>query len=213
MRALIVGASSCGSQAAGLLRRLAAKADLVIAADGGADRCLDAGVKPDIVVGDFDSASTHALERVEDAGASIERYPEDKDESDLDLAIASARASGANRILLTCVTGGRFDHALVLVGSLVRAADLAPEIHEPSLSAWLLDAHHTGSLDVAEEGARLSVIPVGGPAEVTASGVRWPLENDTLEHLGSRGLSNVVEGGPATITVHRGTALVVHDVR
>ncbi|HEX5915952.1 MAG TPA: hypothetical protein VFY54_22835, partial [Rubrobacter sp.] len=60
---------------AGLLRRVAGRADLVIAADGGARYALEAGVVPDLVVGDMDSLGEELAREVERRGASLERHP------------------------------------------------------------------------------------------------------------------------------------------
>src|SRR5690606_2396774 len=60
-------------------------ADLVVAADSGAAAVLAAGRVPHLVVGDLDS-----LDQPLPPGAEVERHPRDKDQSDLELAVAAA---------------------------------------------------------------------------------------------------------------------------
>lgn len=58
MRALLIGNGE--TQEAAFLQHLARQADLILAADGGADRALSAGVRPDVIIGDLDSVSPQA---------------------------------------------------------------------------------------------------------------------------------------------------------
>ncbi len=58
-----------------LLRRIAGRADLVVAADGGTRYALDAGVIPDLVVGDMDSLEEAQRREIEERGALLERHP------------------------------------------------------------------------------------------------------------------------------------------
>jgi thiamine pyrophosphokinase len=55
-------------------------------------------------------------------------------------------------------------------------------------------------------GDTVSLLPVGGPAVVSAHGVRWPLEHGVLEAHASRGVSNVATGR-CTVHVHEGTLI------
>jgi thiamine pyrophosphokinase len=52
-----------------LLRSVAGRADLIVAADGGARFALEAGVVPDLVVGDMDSLGEDLALEVERRGA------------------------------------------------------------------------------------------------------------------------------------------------
>ena len=95
MRALLVCAAPVpGTET--LLPRLAAEADLVVAVDGGGSVCLEAGVVPDVVVGDFDSLPDDDLDRLGQLGVSVIEFPAEKDASDLELAVGEVRCRGAN---------------------------------------------------------------------------------------------------------------------
>ena len=74
--------------------------DFVIAADGGARYCLELGITPHLVVGDFDSLDPASLQALEQAGVELARYPERKDFTDLELALQHARLRGADEILI-----------------------------------------------------------------------------------------------------------------
>ena len=81
-----------------LLRRVAARVDLVVAADGGARYALDAGITPDLVVGDMDSLGDAGAREVQERGALLARHPVRKDKMDGHLAILAVRDSGATAL-------------------------------------------------------------------------------------------------------------------
>ena len=86
---------------------------LVIAADGGLLKAAAAGVKPDVVVGDFDSVPAGAVEAAEADGVEVIRYPTSKDESDTELAVREAIRRGATDVEIAGALGGqRIDHTL-----------------------------------------------------------------------------------------------------
>ena len=150
-RVLLVAAAPVAGTCA-LLPSLAADVDLVIAVDGGGRVCLEAGVLPDIVLGDFDSLSPEDLGRLSELGASVVRFPAEKDASDLELALAEARRAGAGSVVVTAAMSGRLDHTLVALGVLSGAADLKPHVVEPDLEAWVLAVR--GSECTAARGCR-----------------------------------------------------------
>ena len=184
----------------------------VIAADGGAvgrDRLRRV---PDRLVGDLDSIPDELLAQLADAGVVIERHPADKEASDTELAIEAAIAAGATEIVVLGATGGpRLDHELANV-LLLADPQLAGRdvriVHGPTTLRVLRDGGR-----LALEGAAgdlVTLLPVGGNATgVGIDGVRWPLAGATL-HVGrSRGLSNELTDPPASVSLERGTLLVV----
>src|SRR5688572_12733305 len=88
-------------------------ADLVIAADGGAESLDAFRRRPDVLVGDMDSVGAALIERLEAAGTEVERHPADKERSDTELALETAVTRGATEIvLLGAIGGNRLDHEL-----------------------------------------------------------------------------------------------------
>src|SRR3954471_10941958 len=82
------------------LRRPLPEGAFVVAADSGLERCATLGLRPDVVVGDFDSVDADALPKAEAAGVRIERHPAAKDATDLALAIDVARRAGATDVVV-----------------------------------------------------------------------------------------------------------------
>jgi thiamine pyrophosphokinase len=174
---------------------------IVIGADGGvalADRV-------DLAIGDFDSAPPELVERA----VQVERYPAEKDATDLELALEAALRFEPDRILLVGSGGGRLDH---LLGSLLLLAS-------PGYAAVQVDAllgpaavHVVRGERVlhGEVGETISLFAAHGPADgVATQGLEYPLRGETLEPGSSRGTSNRFAASEARITVARGALLVV----
>jgi thiamine pyrophosphokinase len=94
----------------------------VVAADSGVEQAQALGLAIDLAVGDFDSVAPGALDVAAAAGATVERHPEAKDATDLELALDAARAFGSARIHVLGGHGGRFDHLLANALVLARPA-------------------------------------------------------------------------------------------
>jgi thiamine pyrophosphokinase len=193
-----------------LLRRVAGRADLVVAADGGARYALDAGVIPDLVVGDMDSLGE--AQAVEERGALLERYPIRKDKMDGHLAVLAARYRGATAADLLCAAGGRYS-ALFAVPHIMLASE------RMGMTATLVAGW--GQAFVLEAGSRMvegnprdsvSVFPFTGPATgVTLEGFGYPLEDALLEIGDTLGFHNELIGGAGRVSVVGGTLLVIHE--
>lgn len=187
----------------------AGEGTLVVAADGGVDRALALGLVPDVAVGDFDSSSAAGLAAAEAAGCRIVRHPAAKDETDLELALATALEAAPARIVVVGSGEGRLDH---LLSSLLLLADeryAACEV-DALLGGAVVHAIHRERTLAGAPGETLSLLAVGGPAEgVTTSGLAYPLDGETLEPGTSRGVSNEFAATEARVTVERGALLAI----
>ena len=99
---------------------------LVIAADSGLDLALDLGLKVDLVIGDSTRCRPQALASM--PGAAVERHPEDKDATDLELAMGAAHRADADRVVVVGGRGGRLDHTLANALLLTAPAHAGMEI-------------------------------------------------------------------------------------
>ena len=190
-------------------RRLPGKGAFVVAADSGVEHALALGRRVDLVVGDFDSADPAVVERVAATGTEIERHPEAKDQTDLELALRAARTRGATRIVVAGGYGGRLDHflanALALAGPAVDG--IAVEWLTGDALITVVRAH--GEIR-GRPGDLCSLLAVGGAARgVRTSGLRYPLDREDLEPGSTRGVSNVLTEPVADVWVEHGTVLAV----
>ena len=182
-------------------------ADLIIAADGGADNAAALGLTVDLVIGDLDSVSSAAVARAK----KVERHPEDKDETDLELALSAAVAAGTGSVTVVGTLGGRVDHALanLLVAAGDRWANLRIDLRIDGAQAWVVRDHVE---IVAQVGDVVSLLAVGGRATgVTTTGLAWPLANAEVKPGVGLGLSNRMAAPKAEVVVNDGTLLVIVD--
>ncbi|GMR02038.1 MAG: thiamine diphosphokinase [Acidimicrobiia bacterium] len=184
--------------------------DLVIAADSGYDLCHTLGFDVDLIVGDLDSITAEGLARATEAGVPIDRYPTDKDASDLELALQAAVRAGAMQIAIYGGEGGRGAHLIAVALGLASRAwediDLSWHIGNDTVHPVL--PHRPLSL-TAPHNTPITILPVGDATGVTTIGLRWRLEDDALPRGTSRGLSNIVQGGAYTISLTDGALLVI----
>ncbi|HEX6255893.1 MAG TPA: thiamine diphosphokinase [Euzebyales bacterium] len=178
----------------------------VIAADSGLHVADELGFTVDVVVGDFDSADPAALAR---DGLEIERHPRAKDQTDIVLALDRALDVGADSVVVVSGGGGRLDHALANL--LVLAA---PRYAAMCVRALIGDAEVTVVRDrhtmTGEPGSVVSLFAIDGPAHgVVTDGLRYPLRDEMLEPLSSRGVSNELAAPRATVALDDGVLLVV----
>ena len=183
--------------------------DLIIAADGGTRHALAAGVMPHVVIGDLDSLTPAEQARVEAAGARIARFSSRKDETDLELALLHAAGGGATEIVILAALGGRLDQTIanLLLLALPELRGLDVRIVEGPQTTFLVQDE---ALVEGQPGDTVSLIPLGGDAVgVTATGLEWPLHEDTLRFGLARGVSNVLAVERARVRVRRGLLLCV----
>ena len=197
------------------LRSLAQNADWLIAADGGALLYLKSGLLPHLVVGDLDSLSARVANRLKKAGVDIWRFPPEKDDSDLQLALEAAQVRGAKNILIYGGVSRQFplrpDHLLINLNLLLWA-------QSRGLNAkWLLDSKTSlfaaGEETVieGERGDTVSLIPLSEKVEATTlEGFAYPLKNEDLLRESSRGLSNQLADSRGIIRKGSGRLLAVH---
>lgn len=181
----------------------------VVAADSGVDRALALGLRIEVAVGDFDSVTVEGLETAHAAGARIERHPDDKDATDLELALDVAVARAPKRILVLGSDGGRLDHllsTLLLLGS----ARYAGYELDAALGSSLVHVIRGARELVGEEGELISLFALHGSATgVTTDGLLFPLRGETLEPGSSRGVSNVFASPDARIELEHGVLLAI----
>jgi thiamine pyrophosphokinase len=173
----------------------------VIAADGGAEL----GGPIDLLVGDLDSVSAETLARIE----HVERYPVDKDATDLELALVAALRFEPERILVVGGAGGRLDH--LLGGLLLLAADSLADVRvDAQIGAAAVHVIRSDRTLVGEPGELISLFAVHGAAgRVVTQGLVYPLRAETLAPGSTRGVSNVFAAREVRLALERGVLLAV----
>jgi thiamine pyrophosphokinase len=185
--------------------------DFILCADGGTRHALAMDLAPRLVIGDFDSLSPHEIVEAESKGAQIVRYPHDKNETDLELAIDHALDLEPSAILILGALGNRLDQTL---GNIALLSDTRLVAMDVRLDDGLEEAFFCrgrSDLSGGTAGDIVSLIPWGGAAQgVRTEGLKWPLHDETLYSEKTRGISNELTGDSASVSLSSGLLLVIH---
>ena len=179
--------------------------DFVIACDRGYVYCERLGLRPDLIISAFDSYSGPV-----DSEIPLNRFVSEKDDTDTMLAVRYAVEHGFHELLLCCALGGRLDHLIANLQSLVFA-------QKHGLPAVLLSEDTEirtlagGALRIPRrEDRSLSVFALDGPCRgVCITGAKYPLANAELLPSFPLGVSNTWAGEEAVISVEEGILLIV----
>ena len=186
------------------LVRLVQSAELVVAADGGANHLARIGVRPAAVVGDLDSIRSEVREWL---GERCLVPRPDQDHTDLHKALAYViDERGAGRVTVLGATGGRLDHALENLALLARWAGRA-EIELRDESTRIVAVTAAASFAVAR-GSTVSLLPAGRCERVWTEGLRWPLAGAPLDLLDRTGVCNRATAESVSVRVEGGAVLV-----
>jgi thiamine pyrophosphokinase len=184
--------------------------DILIAVDGGLRHLECLGLTPDLVIGDLDSIDEAQLKLHRNQGVEIRKFPVDKNETDLELALNAACDLNPDSIWVVAALGGRLDQTLANIYLLTRL-DLA------EYDMRLIDGHtqvfliRDSAVIQGEIGQRVSLLPLNGPAVGTSTqGLLYPLLDETLYPDKTRGLSNQMVAPTVTISLQSGLLLCIH---
>lgn len=177
----------------------------VIACDRGyayAERC---GIHPDLLVSDFDSYSGSI-----DPTVPVHRFRAEKDDTDTMIAIRTAIEQGFTSADLYCALGGRLDHTLANLQSMVFAEKHGLSLRIHSADTEILSLRN-GSLRLPRrEGYSLSVFAMEDRCRgVSIHGAKYELDQVELSSAFPLGVSNEWTGDEAVITVEDGILLII----
>jgi thiamine pyrophosphokinase len=199
-------------------RRLLHVDDFIICADGGTRHALALDLHPNLIIGDMDSLEKGQLENLQKSGVSIELYPRDKNETDLELAINRAIELHSTQIVIIAALGGRLDQTLANITLLAdsRLSTLQPGsgqafdirlddgVEEIFICRDQVQVH-------GRSGDLVSLIPwQGAVSEVETINLKWALHKETLYPDKTRGISNEMIDDIASISIGSGLLLIVH---
>jgi len=184
--------------------------DWLVAADGGLNVMKSIGLRPHLLIGDLDSVSLLDVEELLSAGVKIRKYPVEKDETDLELALLATAAAGYKSIWLVAALGGRLDQTLANINLLLlpELADRDVRLFDGMEEVFLIRNQVTIHGHPREI---VSLIPLQGPVTgITTRGLQYPLKGETLYPERSRGISNRLQGKTARVQVESGILLCIH---
>lgn len=208
MKAVVVGSGDpVGPE---LLKERCLDADIIIAADGGGLYLYEAGIVPDVLIGDFDSILSDVLDFFRSQKkVAICSFSREKDFTDMELAVEMAVSRGADEVCILSATGTRLDHS---AGNIL----LLYSLLQKGIRGWVEDANNRvyltqGRMELKRlDNWKVSLIAISPEVNgVTTSGLQYPLMNDTLVLGSCRGVSNEFASDTAVISVEKGLLMVI----
>ena len=185
--------------------------DYIICADGGTRHALTLSVQPDLIIGDMDSLEKGQLEKLQKSGVSIELYPRDKNETDLELAINRAIELKPTQIIIIAALGGRLDQTLANITLLtdLRLSTFDVRLDDGVEGIFICRDQvqfHGRSGDL------VSLIPwQGAVSRIQTKNLKWPLNHETLYPDKTLGISNEMIDETASISIGSGLLLIIHS--
>jgi thiamine pyrophosphokinase len=208
-------------------RPLAARADILAAADSGLVAAEAAGFSPRWIIGDMDSVGD--LSRLDAYPPErVLRYPHEKDYTDTELALFLLWDKGCDEVWILGGGGGRVDHLFALRALFER--DRFPRRWVTAADdIWALEAQDVLTLASAGRGPQgrgagkravnfvrgttVAAAPLGnGPWKAASGGLKWPLD-DVLWNRGFFGASNEASEGELSVKVERGRFMILLPLR
>lgn len=177
------------------LKKLAEESDYIICADGGYDKAKDAGILPDLLIGDMDSV------QAKDFQGEILQFPPEKDWTDCELALKTASDMHADEIIVTCALGGRCDHQMANLYVLSAFENAC--IREKDVSVYVC----TDKLEFKGCGKVFSILPLTD-AVVSVEGAKYCTEKALFKVGASLGISNQAVETVTTVQVFEGKCLL-----
>jgi len=193
-----------------LVKQLVGEKDFIVSADGGLRYIRSLNLIPKLVVGDLDSVSRDDIEFINSKSTEILKFPTDKDQTDLEIALRELVKRDYKDILVIGALGGRIDQTLANLGliSSISNEDVRVEFNDGREHIMLI---RNRQLLSGEKGDMVSLIPLCSPAKgITTKGLRYSLNDDSLFPGQTRGISNVMTREFAEINVTSGTVLCIH---
>ena len=180
--------------------------DLLIAADVGYDRLMKNGIRPDMVIGDFDSREDGKAPEHE----AVVTLPRVKDVTDMDAACEEGFRRGYREFHLFGGTGGRLGHTIANI-------QLMKKLSERGAIAFL---YGDGSISTVIRNDRIefsrgyegmiSVFSLSDHSRgVSIQGLKYELRDAILDNSFPLGVSNEFKGMDSRIEVRDGSLLII----
>jgi len=187
------------------LASLAASAEPLLAADGGANHLARLGMRPTAVVGDLDSISAETRAWL---GEEIMVHRPSQDRTDLEKALEYAFDEiGVTNLTVLAALGGRTDHDQGNLGLLVKLA-MGERLVFEGVDQRVLAVDGEATL-TARPGETWSFWTFDPTTRVTVDGVRWPFDDAQIDAAGRPSISNEAIGDYIRVRSTDGSVVVM----
>jgi thiamine pyrophosphokinase len=183
-----------------------ATGDFVIAVDAGFNYLMEAGIKADLIVGDFDSLKDTPNH------PNIIKLNSEKNDTDTHYALEHAFDLGYKKFCIYCGTGGRLSHTLANFQSMLSLTKRGCDVQMFGQNeVYTTLSNNTLYFNEFQQGY-ISVFSMSSRSEgVTLCGLKYPLTDYLMLNSYPIGVSNQFVGNTASVTVRNGDLLVIYS--
>ena len=199
MKCIIIGAGNLNTKQITIQ-----KDDFIICADGGYIYAKELKIKPNLIVGDFDSLT----EEVKDI--EVLKYSPEKNETDTYLAIQEGIKRGYHDFVLYGCLGGRIEHTIanlqIMAKFIKKGASI--EIVDDETYIKLLKRHDQVGINANFKGY-ISLFSLSRFSTLSIKGLKYPLNHATISSHFPLGLDNEATTEDGIIKIHYGLVLLI----
>ncbi len=178
----------------------------LIALDGAANALTRAGIRLDVVIGDFDSISPQTKQRLTKKGVPLV-YTPDQNFTDLEKALRWCEQQRIVEIWLFQALGKRLDHSLHNLLQLKAFAHLKIRIFSDSETIRIVQ--NTSLKIKGKKQRRIALFPLP-TATVTSRGLEWEMQKVRLQLGKSASVANRAASKSVSLKV-AGTTLLIEE--
>lgn len=191
-----------------IIERYINTAALIIGVDGAADLFFQYDIVPNVLIGDFDTADPVYVNLLKERGAKVISMKPEKNVTDTEAALCYALDKKADDIVILGAVGTRIDHTLSNIMMLIKADKAQAKCRIEDMHNELTVSNKDFIL-YGNAGQTISILPLTGEICVSATNLKYPLDNLMLKFGSSRGVSNIMQKSKSKISISGGYALIV----
>ena len=218
MKAVIIAGGNIDEKfTGGFIEELDESSLFLIACDKGYEVCERLGVKPDLLIGDFDSAEAGVYESASRADVKIVKLNPVKDDTDAEAAldIAINKTNSGDEIYLLGATGKRLDHFLgniSLIGKGLKADRKVVMLDIYNSIKMIKPGDKYCITRESQFGKYISVFPYMGPVRgLNMTGFKYPVSDGFIEGFNTLTVSNELTEEQGCINIEEGILIVIES--
>ena len=184
--------------------------DKIICIDGGYSnlKALNLNIKPDLIIGDFDSITD--IEDLNSFSKESKIFKDNQDETDIEYAIKIllSKYNNINELdMIYCISNDRIDH---LIGNILILKKIPNSIKAKIITKNQTIYYLKNYLEINnKKGKTLSIIPMTNVEKIKSEGLKWKLDSVNLMFGFVGGISNIIEEDKVIISLEKGECTII----
>lgn len=191
--------------------KLYADFSYVVGVDRGAWKIIEAGLRLDLAIGDFDSVKKNELFLIKKKAKKTIQYSSDKNQTDAELALAYIFKKRYEEIFILGGFGNRADHSLVNVFLLEKYTTSGQKVRIKNRGNEIFLLRQGSKIEIINDKQYkyISFLSLTDKSVLTLKGFRYPLEKKIIKRKESLSVSNEFREKTAFVHVHKGKVLLI----